>query len=140
MPLTKRKGDGESRPSTLLAIDPGETTGWAAFQRDGEKWKHVALGQFSGSLSPTMLENRDVVVVEETPMGRGLPIQREIILDVYRLVEGTETEALGIYPGQWKPWAKARGADEAAKEHAAGMKHARDALCMGAYVIWKEGL
>lgn len=146
MSASTKGGVASAAPSRILVFDPGDITGWMTLvkQRDGS-WKSFAHGQFGedANFVRHMIENRkevDVVIVEETPMGKGTPRQRDVIQKVYEHGERNGKRVIHTYPGSWKPWAKARGVTEEAKDVVTGgMRHARDAYCMARYVIEMEG-
>jgi len=122
-------------PTYFIVLDPGDTTGWATFkQQEDGGWALVATGEFGGDNDITpFLKGTAAVVVEETPMGRGTPRQREVILRAYAIAEADGIKAIHVYPGSWKPWAKARITEFPRRLE--GQRHARDAYCMGRYVI-----
>lgn len=129
-------------PTSILCVDPGDTTGFARFELIRGTWEMTSYGQFgSDETYEQFLRGSDWIVLEETPMATGTPRQREVIIKCYEVAKNDGVRASGIYPMQWKPWAERRAVDKEARSLVgANMRHAADAFCMGRYMIWKEGL
>lgn len=134
---TNRPGVASATPFFMIALDPGDTTGWATFQRHGVYWQMNGIGEFGPDEDYTaLLPDMDLIVIEQTPMGKGTPRQREVINNVIAKAEELGIETRNTYPGHWKPWAKATEIAEEIRHRTVGMPHARDAYCIGRYILW----
>jgi len=128
---------------SLLAVDPGDTTGWVQFRDLGGAWAMSLHGQTTAGVPPLPWDGLRVVVVEAIPEDKGTPAQHRAYQQAMELARSRGATLHIVAPSQWKPWARARGVKKEARdpegERRAYLKdHALDAYCMGRYVLWRH--
>lgn len=129
----------QATPRTILAVDPGDTTGWAFFRRRREGWSLIDLGDTAQEPIPReCIDFAAAIAVEPIPNDKGTPVQHRI--HQFMLDHATE-QGIPLYsvaPSNWKPWSRVRSRKEG-RNHRIRKKsqHAKDAFWLGRYAIWR---
>lgn len=127
-------------PRKLLAVDPGDTTGWAVIEDPyGSKPSLAACGELR-TFDAGVLDQHGpwlAVVVESVPRTGVTDSQRRAYEWAVEQAKSHQAKLFLISPGQWKPWARAVLGYPRLKIPSldAPSSHVKDAYCMARYIL-----
>lgn len=127
----------------ILALDPGDTTGWCLFRLHGDDWELRMHGMSRKGVPELDWGNLVGVIVEGLPQSRGSSMQERAHQEALQLAAAHNLPIHEVLPANWKPWAKAGAiAKEALDPEMTPRQvflksHALDAYCLGRYVLWR---